>query len=266
MFDTITEQQLKVCVPSIFTEEGAETTSERYTPISTMEIARSLGKEGFYITDAQQSGSRREGGRDYAKHLLRFRHVNTMKVMSDTVPEIVLINSFDGKCAYRLLLGAFRSVCCNGLIAGQTYTEVRVRHQGDIVGNVIEGTYSVVENSHKMLESVSEMKAIQLNDDQKMGMAKKVYDLRFKKDDSLREYFKPNDLLRVRRYEEQDEDDLFTVFNILQENIIRGGITAYSYRGWNRSQRTLRPVENIDKKRILNQSLWSLAEEMKKAA
>ena len=35
----------------------------------------------------------------------------------------------------------------NGLVAGDTFREVRVRHQDDVVGNVIEGTYEVMKES-----------------------------------------------------------------------------------------------------------------------
>lgn len=44
-----------------------------------------------------------------------------------------------------MLPSLFRAVCQNGLVCGDTFGEVRVRHKGDVVGKVIEGAYEVLE-------------------------------------------------------------------------------------------------------------------------
>ena len=42
---------------------------------------------------------------------------------------------------------------------GHTYEEMRVRHQGDIVGNIIEGTYKIIEDSQLTIESAQQLSA-----------------------------------------------------------------------------------------------------------
>jgi hypothetical protein len=58
---------------------------------------------------------------------------------------------------------------------------------------------------------------------------------------------------------EDEGDDLWTTFNVVQEKYVRGGIETTSQRG----RRTkLRGLQNIMAVNQLNTKLWTLAEEM----
>ena len=63
-----------------------------------------------------------------------------------------------------------------------------------------------------------------------------------------------------RRFEDR-RDDLWTTFNRLQENLVKGGLEGRSRNG--RATRT-RPVNGIDQNVKLNRALWVLAEEMRR--
>ena len=67
-------------------------------------------------------------------------------------------------------------------------------------------------------------------------------------------------LLMPRRFEDR-RDDLWTTFNRVQENLVKGGL-----QGRNRAGRatTTRPVQGIDQNVKLNRALWLLAEEMRR--
>ena len=91
-----------------------------------------------------------------------------------------------------------------------------------------------------------------------------MHQLRFDGDDTLtKEAIKPEQFLRPRRYQEKGKDDLFTVFNIAQENAIKGGL-----RGWARDEKgrvkraSTREIKSIDQNNALNRALWTLAERM----
>lgn len=66
--------------------------------------------------------------------------------------------------------------------------------------------------------------------------------------------------LAPRRFEDR-RDDMWTTFNRVQENMMKGGL-----RGRNRSGRTTTtcPVNGIDQSVKLNRALWVLAEELLK--
>ncbi|MCW5589120.1 MAG: DUF945 domain-containing protein [Legionellales bacterium] len=253
-------------VPSVFTNSRATRTSERYQHISTLQIIEGLSQEGFYPVSAHQSRCQSSGNRNFAKHCVRFRHSEAKANALGLFPEIALINSHDGLSSYRLLSGIFRVVCCNGLVAGETFNEVRIRHQGDILKEVIEGTYEVIHSAQAMLDSAAEMSQLMLTQEQQIEFAQQVHAQRFKHSTSgLR--FQPQHLLKVRRFEEMNQPDLFTTLNIIQENVTKGGVTALyrDQQGYVRRAR-LKPITNIDQNTRLNQKIWGLAEGIKNSA
>ena len=67
-------------------------------------------------------------------------------------------------------------------------------------------------------------------------------------------------VLAPRRFEDR-RDDMWTTFNRVHENLLKGGL-----RGRNRAGRTTttRPVNGIDQNVKLNRALWVLAEEMRR--
>ena len=104
MFNTLSAERLKQVVPSVFTENGAEGTSDKYQHISTAKVVDALLAEGFMPTQAMQCNCRKPDNKAYTKHLLRFRHVDARPTASGLFPEIVLINSHDGLSSYRLIV------------------------------------------------------------------------------------------------------------------------------------------------------------------
>ncbi|CAN5362753.1 DUF932 domain-containing protein [soil metagenome] len=262
MFTSLSLETIKKVAPSVFTEEGATHTSEKYQHISTEKVVKALMAEGFVPTMATQSSARLEGKEAYTKHMLRFRRVDARPTMSGLFPEIVLINSHDCLSSYRLMAGIYRLICSNGLTAGKMYNEIRVRHQGDILGKVIEGTYEVVENSKKMLDAAERMRAVELSYSEKKIFAESAHAIRFE-NSPLSEAIKPVKLLLPRQSAEFNKDDLFTVFNVVQENIIKGGLHGHAKDANGHYKRvSTRAVKSIDQNTSLNRALWTLSEKM----
>ncbi len=262
MFNRLTLEDLQRKAPSIFTEGRAERTSEKYQPISTTKVIEGLMNEGFMPTWAGQSQCRLTTKKAYTKHMLRFRHVNAHPTASGLFPELVLINSHDGLSSYRLMAGVYRLVCSNGLVAGKNYAEIRIRHQGDILSNVIEGSYQVIEDSKKMIESADKMTSLNLSNPEKKIFAEAAHAIRFE-NSPMSDAIEPLNLLNPRRTQEMRQDDLFTIFNVVQENIIKGGVRGYGKDANGRNKRVRsRAIISIDQNTALNRALWTLAEKM----
>lgn len=259
----LTTDNLRMKAPSIFTMDSAASTSDRYCHIPTFDIVQGLSKEGFVPVWACQSNARLQHKKLFTKHMLRFRHVDAKANSRGLFPELVLINSHDGLSSYRLMAGIFRMVCSNGLIAGDTHEELRIKHQGDIIGNVIEGTYSIMDSSKQLIEHADAMSEIVLDQREKEIFASAAHAIRFESEDLTGQAVKADQLLRVRRHEESGKSDLFTTFNVVQENIIKGG-----RGGWTRgvtgrpTHKTMREVKSIDQNTALNRALWTLTEKM----
>ena len=92
--------------------------------------------------------------------MLRLRRHD--QINGKEVPEIILLNSHDGSSSYKMIPGMFRQVCSNGLVAWKDFGEIRVPHKGDIVGQVIEGAYTVLKTFDAVDENIDLMKSIQL--------------------------------------------------------------------------------------------------------
>ena len=76
-------------------------------------------------------------------------------------------------------------------------------------------------------------------------------------------FIEPQKLLSPRRSSEVNKDDLFTVFNIVQENVIKGGVRGYGRdrQGHPKRIRT-REIKSIDQATSLNKALWTMSEKM----
>ncbi|EFV5236020.1 DUF945 domain-containing protein, partial [Salmonella enterica] len=154
----LTNDELMRCVPSVFSGEKHESRSDRYTYIPTITLLDNLRKEGFQPFFACQTRTRDAGKREHTKHMLRLRREG--EIAGEEVPEIILLNSHDGSSSYQMIPGMFRFVCMNGMVCGQTFGEIRVPHKGDVVGQVIEGAFEVLDIFDGVKESRGEMKEI----------------------------------------------------------------------------------------------------------
>lgn len=260
MYHSLSKQELVRKLPALYTMEGHQKTSDKYQPISTAMILETLEDEGFYPTYAIQAKTRCEEKKAYSKHLIRFRRASDLSRFDNVAPEIVLVNSHDGLSSYRLYSGLVRFACLNGLIAGNQYDEIRIRHQGNILDNVIEGTHKLANNFSQVLESVEKMSQIYLDHERQLELATIAHRLRF--EDEPNRVFEHSALLRARRSSDKGHD-LFSVFNVIQENIIRGGVAGYSTNNRGYFQRTRsREIKSIDLSLNLNRNLWSAAENL----
>ena len=95
-------------------------------------------------------------------------------------------------------------------------------------------------------------------------MAESAHVLRFGEDRSgqVARLVPPAQLLSVRRHQDTAHD-LWTTMNVLQENAIRGGLTAWDRDVNNRRRQVAtRPVNGIGQAVNLNRALWLLGDRM----
>ena len=261
----LAEDLMRQAAPSIFAEGKHASRSERYTYIPTIEVLRGLRKEGFEPFMVAQSKSRVAGKTDFTKHMIRMRHAGQVSAKSEA-NEIILINSHDGASSYQMLAGVFRFVCCNGLVVGEVANDIRIPHKGNIQSDVIDGAFRVLEDFEAVDESVDAMKALQLEPPEEIAFATAALLLRFgERGVEQTGGHEPapvtaQQLIEARRPEDIGRS-LWTTFQRVQENVIRGGQLGRSAQG--RRLQT-RPVGSIDRGVSLNRALWMLAEEMRK--
>ncbi|GLH27181.1 hypothetical protein ENT52713_45770 [Enterobacter sp. 200527-13] len=252
----LTNDELMIHVPSVFGTDKHESRSDRYTYIPTITLLDSLKQEGFQPFFACQTRVRDQSKREHTKHMLRLRREG--QITGKQVPEIILLNSHDGSSSYQMLPGLFRAVCQNGLICGESVGEVRVPHKGNVVEKVIEGAYEVLGIFDQVEEKRDAMQSLLLPPPAQQAMAKAALTYRFGEE---HQPVTESQILTPRRYEDR-QDDLWTVYNRIQESLLKGGLPGRTAQG----KRThTRAVNGIDGDIKLNRALWVMAEELQQA-
>ena len=248
----LSNEQIARYAPSVLAQEAHESRGDRYTFIPTIEVLDGLRREGFQPFEVRQTRVRDQGRREHTKHLVRLRHESSI-TSADEVPEIILLNSHDGTSSYQLLSGFFRFVCSNGLIAGDVCNDIRVRHSGNVVDDVIEGAVRVLDNVEEIAGRIDTYKSITLAPEEATVFANAALQLRWDEDKAP---VQAEQVLRTRRWAD-NKADLWTTFNRVQENLLKGGLSGRTTTGRRTSTRAVGGVnENVK----LNRALWSLAD------
>ena len=226
--------------------------SSRYEFVDTRAIIERVAQEGWQVASASTASPRRRDAL-FAKHLIDFRHPDLAPIQG-AVPRMLFTNSHDGSSSANVLAGVFRFVCSNGLVVGTTLAKVSVRHSGDAAADLIHRMQQLAKNTHQLYQSIDSWSRKELTRAQRNEFARFAAQLRW--GDAGR--FEPEELLRVRRPDD-DGGDLWTVFNRVQENTVRGGIEGLSRSG---RAATSRPLSDITRTLDYNSQLWALADEV----
>ncbi|EGO8362115.1 DUF945 domain-containing protein [Escherichia coli] len=282
----LTHEELMHHVPGIFGEEKHTSRSQNYTYIPTITVLESLQREGFQPFFACQTRVRDPGRRGYTKHMLRLRRAG--EINGEHVPEIILLNSHDGTSSYQMLPGYFRFVCQNGCVCGQSLGEVRVPHRGNVVEKVIEGAYEVVGVFDRIEEKRDAMQSLVLPPPARQALAQAALTYRYGDEhqpvttaDIMQSLVLPPparqalaqaaltyrygdehqpvttaDILTPRRREDYGKD-LWSAYQTIQENMLKGGISGRSAKG---KRIHTRAIHSIDTDIKLNRALWVMAE------
>jgi hypothetical protein len=264
--DSLSDDQLRAAVPSIFALEPWQQMSERYRFVPTIQVLDRMRAEGSLPVRAMQGRTRIPGKGEFTRHLIRLRHRSYetgRRFVGQEFPEIVLLNSHDGTSAYQLFAGIFRLACLNGLVVESGESgRIKARHSGreDLPDQVIEASYEIIEQAPEIMRNVADMKALPLAREHQLAFAAAASELR----DSTLEV-EPAALIDAQRTADLPEPngwrDLWRTANVVQEHLIRGGVAARNPKGERRHTRAVTAV--ADDVRI-NRGLWRLAEEMRK--
>lgn len=99
-------------------------TSNKYKYVDSFDVLESLELTGAEIDSIKFN---RHG--KSSKHLIDIRLKETIQVFGDSViPRLLLVNSYNGECAFSIRVGVFRLVCSNGLIVGTETFHQRLVH------------------------------------------------------------------------------------------------------------------------------------------
>lgn len=252
----LSDDQIKRVAPSVFAETPWTAMTNKYLFIPTGEIVAAMRNEGFEVVQALQGNTRIEGKGDFTKHMLRFALPQAEQI-NGSVPELVLINSHDGTTSYRLMMGIFRMICKNGLLmASNVIEDLKFRHSKSLADEIIEGTGTLVREVPRVNDQIERLSNIQLRPHESAAFAKAAHQLRWDGHAPV----EPAKLLHARRQEDL-APDLYTTLNVVQENLMKGGLSGHTATN---KRTTTRAVQGVTENVRLNQALSVLADELAK--
>lgn len=261
----------KACPAAFKTSPTNPDVSQRYVQASTATVIEDLAKLGWYPTEAKQCRPKKgsKGIRSFHMIALQNPNVKISKIVEnsdgtsteivDSYPRIILTNSHDGFNSFKFILGLVRLICSNGLVlCSDEFANVSIRHINYTFDTLRTVVTDIVEKVPYVVSTMNDMKNTILSNENKKELATAVVKIRKEMDDNqqiaLDEATIMDILMPVR--EEDKGDDLWTVFNICQEKMIKGGFHSV---GKNNKLRKQRGITSIKKDIEYNQQLWNLA-------
>lgn len=254
-FSPITREDFPV---SVLAEHAYSKVSKNYSFLSSLQVTDSLAEVGLFPYLIQQAGTRIEEKSGYTKHLMRFRSNGVPAIQGNVYPEVVLLNAHDRASSFVLELGLFRCACLNGLMVSfGNWGKYKIRHVASTISDVLEAAKSVVSLFPMIETRVSKMQSIGLTYDQRRDFVNKAITLRWK--DTSKLPFDPINLLQSNRVEDNGSD-LWTVYNVVQEHLLKGNKNVRRYSQQGVRQHNTRELKSIDMQMSVNRGLWELAE------
>ena len=263
----LTKDQIREQAPLVFADAPTNPdVSKKYLFVNTEKIIDDLDKLGWKPVEVAQRKSIKKEGTIFSKHMVAFQNPD-IKITSgdgdDAYPRILLTNSHDGMQAFKFSVGIFRLVCSNGLvIADEQFSEFKIKHKGYTFGELRKVVKQAVNDLPNRVQVMNDMKNRILTQDEKNKLALDAMLIRagIKLGSEQAEAFKYDnetieDILDPKR-EADKGDNLWKVFNVVQEKITQGDFHA-ALQG--AKVRKVRKIKSFEKDLKVNKELFKLA-------
>ena len=250
----LTNEQLKNLCPTLFTDVPHFEVSDKYHFIPTIDVIEEIRFNNWYPVTVSQANVRDEEKEGYQQHCVRFRHFEDLLNPKDNAVELLLFNSHDRSKSFSISAGIYRFVCANGLVISDSVFETyKIKHLGERENDVALAVANITAIKEVLIHKVQKLESIKLSSSEKEYFAKTCIPLRFEKHLQIDHI----DLLIPHR-EEDTNDDLYTVLNVIQENLIRGNISGTNKETGRRF--TSKEITSISKDTDVNKGIWDIAE------
>jgi hypothetical protein len=259
----LTDSDLKEIAPSIFAQRPREDATQLYRFASTIEAIDTFRKYGFHVVSAQEQSARKLKNVGKQKHLVRLRHENEFDRDDDAI-DILMFNSHNKTSSLRMQLGVFRFACSNGLVISKnTFQSMRLVHRGRNAFDVESLAENMALRYSELHTYIDQMKSIDLERKEQHRLAVRMLRTRLGEElahnvgiYTLEDYAEP---LIARDRDEDDFNDLYTVYNVVQEKLIKGSFHLKFYNNKTERNFSLKQVNGIDQNIRINSALWDIA-------
>jgi len=250
----LTQDELYAQAPALFTSVPHHDVSDKYHFIPTIDVINEIKQHNWHPVKVQEASVKDSSKDGFQKHIVRFRHFDDLLHPTENAIELLLFNSHDRSTAFSISAGIYRFVCANGLvIADSIFDSYKIKHIGERDNDVLHAIENITAFKPKLQEKITHFESLYLTAHEKEAFAKSALPLRF---DEHLEVAYP-DLLVPHRDADQ-ASDLYTVLNVIQENLLRGNISGTNKETGRKF--TSKEIHAITKDVEINQGLWEIAE------
>jgi hypothetical protein len=226
--------------------------SNKFGFISSENLVSRLESQGFKLASVTENRIRKnkELRQGYQKHVLRF---DTGFSNAHGNLQLLAINSHEGSSALTFRMGFFRMVCSNGLIIGSDLIpQIKVRHTQNGLLKLDDSIDELMDYRIVAMDNIQKMENRKLNQDEIEKLT--INSLKLRLDDKFNDKLVP--IFEAKRYEDKRED-LFSVFNVIQENVMRTGFFALNKE--TNVATKVRAIKGITSSLELNTALYNEA-------
>ena len=252
--------------PAVFAEDKAARLTSRYAALKTSDLLPVLADYGYHPVQAAQKRARK-GSPAHTAHLLAFARPQDIEGTGGLRSELLAYNSHDGTTGVKLMAGAYRFVCSNGIVRGDGHN-VSIRHTHKAMQDFEQMLRQIVEGIPDMMSTIEALRNRRMDNEEAYAFAKQAVELRWNHIDNVYEAgnVAPGTYATVKTVREalaakRAEDnfaDAWSVFNRVQENVLRGNVFVKSVVGDNVRERKARPLASISEHVRINQKMFDL--------
>ena len=242
--------KLSAFIPSLDKDwRASQRINSKETMVESLDAVRELQRQGWNIAGAYEQ--RNKQNRKVGSHFIRMEHpdfkVTNSKGKTDAVATMNIFNSTTGVKPMELDLGAYRQVCSNGMIAHTSYSNAKVPHSEKGQYDLQEILCDLGIRTQGVMEEFNKLKERSLSPAEAMSLATQAADIRFGKGHRI----DVSQLLNVVREEDKGED-VWTVFNRIQENLTQ------PHRITDHLGNIMNGITNVEEDTRINKELFEL--------
>lgn len=251
-----------------FTQDQRHLTkSSRFQPVKPELIADVLSNHGFTMASLKTGKARLTDRESHQTTIARYRSNTEMKIGGNYLDIVAKVPHLYG--AVELFVGTYRVICSNGLTTGFKFDSYKVKHLGNPTDQILEALPKLVAQEKLLVETIQAMQNRVLTNFELIEIANRVAIIRL---EGINNAHNVNYLGLLKRHRNEDQgNDLYTVLNVLQENIVRTGLTYQTILTNSLTNETV--VRNATARRIgetsvrsinINSRIWDVATEFLK--
>ena len=241
----LSNTMIRTTTPSAFATQPAEWVSDKYSFVPTIKVIDALRDSGWFPTQAVETKSRFEKTIGFQKHMIRFSRADFYD--SEKRIELVLTNGHNAMTSFKLQAGVYRLVCSNGLIVGQDSMKFVHPHIGFQIEDLLTSVTSISQSANVIYEMIDVFKNTKMTTTQSLSLSSKIAEFVWPETACIS---LAKNLLMSRRIEDST-NNLWTTTNIIQENVMKGGIKTKKSK--------TRGISNIQKTVSVNEFIWKSA-------